>query len=346
MYSQISKLVYLSFFLLSSAVAWGQSIEQEFDFSGSLADGFIELTIEPFDNQDNTRQLTSISFEYDGSIDLEVLITNYTTLDLQPDDWGYDAGANMILAFDSKPGYEDGGPFYGFGGVYEPGITGVLSAGSGGPPPPFGNPTAGDVTVTADVSNTFFADFETTFDLSYFVGDEPLNAKIAPFQDFVVTPPAEEPFGFIDGQATLLDFTGALVMTYNWAEGTTRPEDCNADGSVDLQDLNCACASPTTSVENVRAELNLFVGDLDGDGNVAFGDFLILSDAFGDEGGYLDGDLDCDGEVGFTDFLLLSFNFGLSSEEIAPVPEPSTWTLLPAFLALGFLRRRQSIKLR
>ena len=169
-----------------------QQIEQEFELSGTLNDSILEFTVEPFDNQDNTRQLVGVSIEYDGTIDLGVLIRNFTTLDLASGDWAYDAGANMILSFDEKPGFPNGGPFFGLGGIYEPGITGELSAGTGGPPPPFGNPSAGDVTVSAEFGNSFFAEVSTTTGLTYFIGDEPLNAKIAPFLDFIVTPPVGE----------------------------------------------------------------------------------------------------------------------------------------------------------
>lgn len=54
-----------------------------------------------------------------------------------------------------------------------------------------------------------------------------------------------------------------------------------------------------------------FQGDIDGDGEVGFGDFLQLSQTFGkrvDVG--RGGDLDGDGHVAFADFLLLARNFG------------------------------------
>ncbi len=54
------------------------------------------------------------------------------------------------------------------------------------------------------------------------------------------------------------------------------------------------------------------VGDIDGDGAVAFADFLILSSEFGqdvDPAGS-GSDIDGNGNVGFSDFLLLSQNFG------------------------------------
>ncbi len=54
-----------------------------------------------------------------------------------------------------------------------------------------------------------------------------------------------------------------------------------------------------------------FLGDIDGDGEVGFGDFLRLSQSFGTQvdAGH-DGDLDGDGHVVFSDFLLLARNFG------------------------------------
>ena len=335
--------VYLLLFLLLACGRSGwsqQQIEQEFEFTGTLENSILEFDVEPFDNQGNTRQLVGVTLEYDGMIDLGVLIQNYTTLDLEAGEWAYDAGANMIVAFDDKPGFPNGGPFFGLGGIYEAGITGELSAGSGGPPPPFGSPTPGDVTLTAEVGYSFFSEVSTTTGLTYFIGDEPLKAKIAPFQDFIVTPPEGEPNGFIDGTATFLDFSGDLVLTYEWLEGTTRPEDCNGDGELNFADLDCAC-SALAAVDDVLFELNLPKGDLDGDGNVAFSDFLILSEGFNDEGGYAEGDLDCDGEVTFSDFLILSFNFGRTTEEIAAVPEPGSWTVLLGLLGVVGLFRCQ-----
>lgn len=58
----------------------------------------------------------------------------------------------------------------------------------------------------------------------------------------------------------------------------------------------------------LKAELP---GDIDGNGEVAFADFLILSQNIGRiEPSHMPSDLDDDGEVGFSDFLVLSANFG------------------------------------
>ena len=129
-----------------------------------------------------------------------------------------------------------------------------------------------------------------------------------------------------DGRVTYrpnAGFAGVETFTYkivdeNGAEGEalvtidvgpTNDLDCNADGSVDQGDLDCICDSG--AVDELLAKLGLTTGDMDGDGEVAFADFLILSGDFGQtDVGYTQGDLDCDGVVGFNDFLILSGNFG------------------------------------
>lgn len=83
-------------------------------------------------------------------------------------------------------------------------------------------------------------------------------------------------------------------------------------------------------------------GDIDGDGSVAFADFLILSANFGtmvDAG--TAGDIDGDGSVAFADFLVLSANFGTMSGAAA-VPEPSAFALAIPALMLLMARKRRS----
>lgn len=85
-------------------------------------------------------------------------------------------------------------------------------------------------------------------------------------------------------------------------------------------------------------------GDLDGNGMVAFADFLILSANFGSEvSSHAEGDIDCSGDVAFADFLVLSANFGQSIGAVSPVPEPSGLTLLTlaSFGVIGSLRRKR-----
>ena len=67
-------------------------------------------------------------------------------------------------------------------------------------------------------------------------------------------------------------------------------------------------------------------GDADHDGRVALADFVILSNHFGQAGGWEMGDFDFDGLVHFSDFLILASN--IRQAAVAPVPEPSTGWLL------------------
>jgi hypothetical protein len=105
------------------------------------------------------------------------------------------------------------------------------------------------------------------------------------------------------------------------------------DVTIETPDPPIACAVPAGGL----------AGDLDGDGSVAFSDFLVLSNNFGGEGlSYAEGDIDCDGTIAFADFLVLSNNFGTSASA-ASVPEPSSLYLAAfSILAIGLGRKRQS----
>jgi len=116
--------------------------------------------------------------------------------------------------------------------------------------------------------------------------------------------------------------------------------DCNGDGTLDAADLSCV-----TDIEQrdaVLAALGTIPGDLDGNGDVAFADFLILSTNFGsDATSYTEGNVDLVDGIAFADFLVLSTNFGMTQGGLAAVPEPSSgmmvFVLLP-FLLLSFRR--------
>ena len=116
--------------------------------------------------------------------------------------------------------------------------------------------------------------------------------------------------------------------------------DCNEDGSLDAADL--ACVGTIEERDAVLSALNTLPGDLDGNGEVAFADFLVLSANFGQSlSGYTVGNIDLAGDIDFGDFLILSANFGQTAA-VAAVPEPSS-VALAACLSLGVvagLRRR------
>ena len=84
------------------------------------------------------------------------------------------------------------------------------------------------------------------------------------------------------------------------------------------------------------------LGDLDGNNEVGFSDFLILSGNFGaSDLSYEEGDIDCDGTVAFADFLTLSGNFGMTVEAAQSVPEPTAIALFGWIALLGLWRQRR-----
>ena len=82
-------------------------------------------------------------------------------------------------------------------------------------------------------------------------------------------------------------------------------------------DLDCIRSAEDRDL--VLAEVGWPIGDLDGDGMVAFTDLLVLS-----ANSYLAGNLDLVDGVQFADFLILSQNFGASVQAVA-VPEPAAF---------------------
>ncbi len=66
--------------------------------------------------------------------------------------------------------------------------------------------------------------------------------------------------------------------------------------------------------ESITPETTTLPGDTDGDGDVDFRDFLVLSNNFGNavDAAMAEADFDGDGQVSFADFLVLSQNFGSS----------------------------------
>lgn len=98
-------------------------------------------------------------------------------------------------------------------------------------------------------------------------------------------------------------------------------------------------------------ELELFgglaaevVGDFNGDGEVNFSDFTILSSNFRNTGTKIgDGDANRDGTVDLRDFVIFrdAFQSG-AGEPVAAVPEPSSYALLMFASVIGLFCRRKS----
>ena len=82
-----------------------------------------------------------------------------------------------------------------------------------------------------------------------------------------------------------------------------------------------------TGAASNRPIPSLLPGDANVDGKVGFQDFLILSNNFGQAGGWQHGDFNFDRQVDFADFLSLSTNYGTEAKTVN-APEPLSRGLL------------------
>jgi hypothetical protein len=154
----------------------------------------------------------------------------------------------------------------------------------------------------------------------------------APLGDiFSTTGEADLRLRFATVGGDLLD--GSVL--YASISGETPLGDCNSDGILSAADLSCVATIPERDA--VLGSIPSLPGDLDGDGAVAFADFLTLSGNFGeDKPAYADGNIDLAGSIEFADFLILSSNFGQTpAGAAAAVPEPTMG--LFAMIGLSFL---------
>ena len=140
------------------------------------------------------------------------------------------------------------------------------------------------------------------------------------------------------GDSTLIVdnvFFGIPVEEPEFAVG-----DCDLDGLLSADDLDCV--GDIAERDAVLAALNTLPGDLDGDGDVAFDDFLELATNFGkDPATYSEGNVDLVGGVAFLDFLELATNFGQVAAAAEAVPEPNGVVILTVgvVMLLGARRR-------
>ena len=165
----------------------------------------------------------------------------------------------------------------------------------------------------------------------------PTSANPAPFTFLLSNSSSQITWANV-GSVTVID--GEFVTEARYT-GSRRPADFEAD-----------LGSSTSGVGDFGSRLFLgnsggLVGDIDGNGEVQFADFLILADHFLEDGhNYAGGDMNCDGSVGFADFLILAENFGTSTITAA-VPEPSSLALLLVLLSplwRGGLRHAKGVR--
>ena len=151
----------------------------------------------------------------------------------------------------------------------------------------------------------------------------------------------------------IIDADGDLFGSFTSYEFSGRPigVDCQLDDST-----QCRTLSATEFREHIGngqfieidyrpggvsiIEYRALQGDTNGDGDVAFDDFLRVASSFGGSGDWRSGDFSGDGTVNFGDFLSLSSNFdGEAQAAHAVVPEPTS--LLPILSVAFALRRRR-----
>lgn len=142
----------------------------------------------------------------------------------------------------------------------------------------------------------------------------------------------------------LSSFVEASFASIFWGEAPgiyTPNADCSLDGKIDASDLHCV--DNITERDIILDVLKTLPGDLDGDGDVGFGDFLTLRAHFGSEGSYAQGNINLRNGVNFVDFVVLADNYRKTPSAVASIPEPTGAFLV--LLGLPFLipnRRNRS----
>ena len=129
------------------------------------------------------------------------------------------------------------------------------------------------------------------------------------------------------------------TVAYRWFQAVASDFDCNGDALLNEADL--PCVATVEDRDDVLEALQTLPGDLDGDGEVAFADFVVLAGNYGqDLPSYTDGNIDLQDGVGFEDFVILATNFGKTPSGLAAVPEPHGLAVVMGLLCLiGWWRK-------
>jgi hypothetical protein len=153
-----------------------------------------------------------------------------------------------------------------------------------------------------------------------------------------VTPPAHNEFttatptisgiaGVLDGDSANITVkiyggpttAGTLIQTLNttrdpgtgaWSANVTTPL---LQGQYTIQAVQSDTAANTGTSAPVTIKLYTLAGDATGDGTVNFNDFVIVSQNFGQPGGWAQGNFSGSPAIGFNDFVIVSQNFGATT---------------------------------
>ena len=266
---RISVFFKSTFIIFAVSPAFGGQILQ--DREHELMEGMVNipLSFDAFDDDSGRRRLTSVDISYEGEMEFSVEVLNFDNQQYETGEWFVDAYLNTLLAFAEQPDYEDGGPFFGLGGISITQITGQLGPGNGGGP--FGG-VPGEPTVESFASGAIVGFVSTDSNLEYFQVDQPLQAVIGPLSDLVVTPPPGA--FFIDVRPKDINQQGIVTLTYNF----DFVGDFNNNDTLDPEDMDLLFEGIRTANPDA---------DLDGNGETDFADaeYLIenvLETYFGD----------------------------------------------------------------
>lgn len=331
-----------------------QSVGYEYADTG----GPVMLQFAPFDEDDGRKRLTKIDISFQGDLAMDVLVENYDPVAYSEGEWQVELFQTVLFAFDATNDYPDGGPFYWLGGISEQGITGDLSAGSGGNP--FEPGTPGEVKVSGSASGTINSTVQVaTENFDYFLADSNLSAQVGAFSETLISPPPGS--SFINAGVTRAEQNGLLSLIYTFEYvGDVNDDEAvdasdidllyrNLDGSVLTYDLNEDDQVDLDDVDHLVLHLlDTHYGDANLDGRFDTSDLVTVFQA----GEYEDdvelnstwssGDWNGDAEFNSSD-IVFAFERSGAAYEVEPsvaasaaVPEPTGiagWIVLLPLLA-------------
>lgn len=180
---------------------------QTLDFAWTM-DAPLQIgSLNGFDTAGGTRVLTGVSFSIDAATEWDVTAANYTDTAFEPGEWWAEGIANFNVLFGE---FGPAGVERITGAIEFSGLTGSLSAGSGGP---FGDP--GEVTVSAQYDGFLSNGFD--LDASEFAAftAAQVDVFLPVFTDAYIDGPNGAP-GFINIGTDALAATGSITLNYTY----------------------------------------------------------------------------------------------------------------------------------